>query len=94
MTWYFFEAQNRELRTHPAGFGATRISDITWTKDWVGQPVQAGDALAVVTFDGGAEPKVFLTAPPGCEGVVGRTFDIDPTAQAMMPSQLLLYLRA
>lgn len=94
MTWYFFEAQNRELRTHPAGLGTTRISDITWIQDWAGKAIKPGDALAVVTFEGGVEPKVFLSAPPECVGIVGRKFDIDLTAQAMLPSQLLLYLSA
>jgi hypothetical protein len=92
MTWFFFEQQNRELRTHPTGFGDARITDITWTKDWAGQPVQENDHLATVTWSGGAQPQLQLVAPLGCAGRVARTFDIDLMAQALLPSQLLLYL--
>ena len=92
MSWYFFESQNRELRTSPSGFGTSRISDITWSKDWAGQPVKPGDTLATVTWAGGVSPQVFLVAPPGCEGTVGRTFDVDLGDQARSPSQILLYL--
>lgn len=92
MTWYFFESQNRELRTCPSGFGAAPITDFTWNKDWTGQQVNPGDVLATVTFAGGVTPKVFVTAPPGCSGIVERTFDLDKANQASPPSQLLLYL--
>jgi hypothetical protein len=92
MTWYFFEAQNRELRTCPAAFGNARIIDFTWETGLPGKVIAPGEKLATVTFDGGAQPQVFLVAPPGCAGTVGRTQDLDLPSQAMEPSQLLLYL--
>lgn len=92
MTWYFFELQNKELRTCPDGFGGVRVSQLVWTKDWSGQVVKPGDILAVVTFDGGAEPQHFLAAPPNCTGTVIETRDLDVANQARHPSQLLLFL--
>jgi hypothetical protein len=91
MTWFFFEATNRELRTVPSGFGARRISNLTWTTQWAGKRVQAGDVLATVTFVGAAASEQ-LIAPPGCDGVVVRTFPLKVAIQAMQPSQPLLYL--
>ena len=91
MSLYFYEAQNREIRTCPRAFGATRISHLIWTKDWAGVTINPGDTLATITFEGGA-PPISLTAPAGCAGVVGGTNDLDLLSQAMLPSQLLLFL--
>jgi|GEM_PF-6368134 len=92
MTWFFFEKQNRELRTIPSGFGSMRINNIAWAQDWTGVTIQPGTQLAVVSFADGAQPQVYLTAPPGCQGLVGGVRDIEYPMQADAPSQLLLYL--
>ncbi len=89
MTWYFFEKQNRELRTFPPGLGSARISSIIWQDDWVGKTIQAGTVLALVSFAGGVDPQAFLVAPPGCDGTVTQTFDINLSVQTSISQTLL-----